>query len=402
MSATTTPLADDLTQRRLELVQRAAGLRETLAAAAAQADRDRRVDDGVMDAIRDAGLLRITAPRRLGGYETDGRTLLGVTMELARGCASTSWVVGIMNTASWMAGLYPDAAQNEVWANGPDTGLVGVIPPLAETRRVDGGLIVTGKWPYSSGSQFAEWASLGVPVVDAAGEVQHNGLALIPFSDVEVEDTWFVAGMRATASNTVVVEEAFVPDHRIISMPDVVEGRYATEHSDEILYRTPFTGMLTFALTGPMIGMARAALDFVIEKAPKRSIASSVYTSQSGSVAFQVAVAEAAAMIDAAQLVAERAATVVDEAAIAGVQPDLKLRARTRMDTSYVAKTCREAVDILMTAHGTSGFAQISPIERIWRDMETASRHAIANDGISREAYGKALLDVDERITMLL
>ena len=402
MSATPPPLtAEDPAERRAELIARAAALRPQLAAAAAQADRDRRLDDGVIEAVREAGLLRLTAPRRLGGYEADGRALLGVAIELARGCASTAWVVGIMNTASWMAGLYPDAAQAEVWADGPDTGMVGIIPPLAETRRTDGGLIVTGKWPYASGSQFAEWASLGVPIGDGAG-AGYQGLALIPSDDFTVEDTWHVAGMRATASNTVVVEEAFVPDHRVISLGDALEGNYATEHRDEVLYRAPFTGMLTFALTGPLVGMALAALDYVIEKAPKRAIATSIYKAQTDSVGFQVQVAEAAAMINAAQLVAERAATVVDEAALAGVQLDLMERCRIRMDTAYVAKTCREAVDVLMNAHGTSGFAQVAGIERIWRDVETASRHALSNDGIAREVYGKALLGVDERVAMLL
>src|SRR3546814_16565918 len=95
---------------------------------------------------------------------------------------------------------------------------------------------------------------VGIPVVDESGEVIDQGLALIPMSELGIEDTWYVAGMRGTASNTLVADEVFVPSHRILSVPPAVGGNYATEHTDEALYRPAFVPVLALVLVGPPSG----------------------------------------------------------------------------------------------------------------------------------------------------
>jgi 3-hydroxy-9,10-secoandrosta-1,3,5(10)-triene-9,17-dione monooxygenase len=261
---------------------------------------------------------------------------------------------------------------------------------------------VSGRWPWSSGSLHAQWGVGGVPVVDESGDVVDVGLALMPMHELSVEDTWFVAGMRGTGSNTIVADEVVVPDHRILPVPRALEGEYPTEFKDEVLYRSAFIPVLALILVGPLLGLARAALHDVVEKAPRRAITYTSYERQTDSVAFQMAIAEAAAKVDTAHLHAYRAAADIDDAARAGTYPDLSARARVRMDAGWAARQAREAVDLLISAHGASAFAEASPLQRIWRDLNTASRHAVVNPSVNEEIYGKALLGVQPQITDLI
>ena len=122
-----------------------------------------------IQAIADAGLFRIMVPRRYSGYEVNFRTTLEVSEAIAEGCGSTAWVMTLINVSNWLTSLYPQQAQDDVFGANPNARVAGVLAPTAKTRRVDGGLIVTGKWYYSSGSLHADWGLVGIPVVNEAG-----------------------------------------------------------------------------------------------------------------------------------------------------------------------------------------------------------------------------------------
>jgi alkylation response protein AidB-like acyl-CoA dehydrogenase len=140
----------------------------------------------------------------------------------------------------------------------------------------------------------------------------------------------------------------------------------------------------------------------VISKAAKKPISYTFFTAQTESVGFQLQIAEAARLIDTAHLHAYRAAADIDEAAARGVYPDFLTRARVRSDTGYVAECITKAIDILLFAHGAGSFADVNPLQRIWRDSATAARHAVVSPTVSYEVYGKALLGVEDSITPLV
>jgi 3-hydroxy-9,10-secoandrosta-1,3,5(10)-triene-9,17-dione monooxygenase len=392
----------DVIPTRSELVGRAAALRSLLEGNAGQTETERRVAEENIRAVDDAGLFHIMVPRRFGGYETDIRTMLDVSAELAKGCGSTGWTVNLINVCAWLVGLYPGQAQQEVWGEGAGTRTAGVLAPTAHTRRSDGGLVVNGRWAWASGCLHAEWAVGGVPVVDESGDVVDGGLALMRMDELTIEDTWFVAGMKGTGSNTLVADEVFVPDHRVLPIPRAIQGAYPTEHKDEVLYRSALIPVLALILVGPQLGLASAALELVLEKASQRGVAYTVFEQQKDSVGFQIDVARAAALIDTAYLHAHRAAADIDEAASRGEYLDFVTRARVRMDTGWVAAHCREAVELLVSAHGASSFADSSRLQRIWRDLHVSSRHAVINPTVNLELYGKALLGVEPNITDLI
>jgi alkylation response protein AidB-like acyl-CoA dehydrogenase len=386
-----------------ELVARVKDLHPLLAKNAAAGERDRRVVEQSIQALAEAGVFRITVPKRFGGYETSMRTVLDVSAAVAEADGGTSWVVTLVNVCNWMTSLFPEQAQRDVFGTDPDAKVSGVLTPSAEARWTDGGWRVSGKWYYNSGSWHATWAVLGIPITDASGEVVDQGLALIPASEMDLEDTWFVAGMKSSGSNCLVAEDVFVPEHRVLRVLDAIAGRYPSEHTDnETLYRSAFIPVLSLVLIGPQLGMGKAALDYVLSKAAKKPISYTFYAAQQDSVGFQLQIAEAARLIDTAHLHAYRAAGDIDEAAARGVYPDLLTRARVRSDTGYAAELTTRAIDILLYAHGAAAFADVNPLQRIWRDSATAARHAVVSPAISYEVYGKALLGVEDNITPLI
>ena len=382
---------------RADLVDRAAGLVPILQRNAAKTEQDRRVAEENIAAIEEAGLFTITQPRRYGGLEVNFRTKLEVVRELARGCGSTSWTTNLLTDGAWLVGQWNEQAQDDVWAANPRARIAGVFAP-APARAVDGGYRITGRWANCTGVLHAQWVSLAVNVEGT----DNRGLVLVPVADVSVEDTWFVAGMRGTGSNTVIADDVFVPAHRFLSLHRLLAGRNDNPHHDEVLYRTPFAPGAVINLAPPQLGLARAAFDLVVAAAAKRGIAYTFYETQAAAPTIQLALAKAASLIDVAEMLAYRAAADLDEAARLDVFPDYLARARIRMDTVQAIVDAREAIRELVSAHGASSFADSNPLQRIWRDSEVASRHAIANPAIGAEVYGRALLGFTDGVTPLV
>ncbi|MGW6277008.1 acyl-CoA dehydrogenase family protein [Kribbella sp. NPDC055071] len=369
-----------------------------IADSAEQGERDRRIPEEVMSALTGAGIFRLSQPRTYGGCQASARTMLELSAAVAEADGGTGWVVALCNVCSWLVGLFPERAQDEVWKDSPDARVVGALAPTAESRRVEGGHEVTGRWYWTSGSWHADWAVLGTPITDESGAVVDQGLALVPRADLHLEDTWFAAGMRSTASNCFVARDVFVPEHRVLSVPAAVKGSHPGTDQAPLA----FGPLLALVLAAPQLGLGRKALALVTSAAATKPVSYTYYTAQADSVAFQLQIAEAAVLIDTAQLHAFRAADDLDRTAEAGDHPDLLARARVRADTARAVQCIGQAIDILMSAHGAGSFADANPLQRIWRDSAVAARHALTIPAVNYEIYGKALLGRQDQISPLI
>ena len=376
-----------------ELIGRARALSPALRARAADSEATRRLSDQDIAQLSEARLFELCVPKRLGGLQVNVRTLVDVIAAVAYGNGAAGWVVSLVNTSAWMAALFPEQAQQDIWGSDPGTRIATVFDAAGTAVPVDGGYRVSGQWGFGSGSLHTGWASLGV-LLPRADSGQDVALALVPAPEYTIKDTWFTAGMRGTGSNTIVAEDAFVPFHRIHLFDDIVESRYRTEHTDEPLYRAPFLPVGTVILGAPQLGLARAALDLTLQVLPRRSVKYTCYTRSADAPTVQLAVAEAASMTDAAELLLHRCTTEIDDLAAAGQTATRVQRARARMDTGHAISLCRQAIDKLLTVNGASAFGEFNHIQRIWRDSATASRHAFAEPEIGTEIYGKELLGV--------
>jgi 3-hydroxy-9,10-secoandrosta-1,3,5(10)-triene-9,17-dione monooxygenase len=381
---------------RTELVERATALVPLLAQDAAQADRDRNLTPRVVDAITRAGLLKLMVPQRLGGYETDGAMMLEVVAELGRGCGAAAWVAGVMNFTAWEVGLFAEQAQRDVWEQAPDARAYFSISPTATVEDAEGGLVLSGRWANGSGSAYADWAALGFARSFGPAGPQF-AKALVPVSEGTIEQTWLTTGMRGTASNTLVLDSVFVPEHRLL--PDlratVRTGERLTPFRDEQLYRANYAAIGTIGIMAPQLGMVEAAYAELLAFVDGKPIPAAGVKDQTTMANFQMRVAEARTKIDTAWMLARRAAETTDAGSHSDEPlPDL-LRGQLRMDMTWASRQLVETMEILMAEGGFSTFNEASPLQRIWRDLSLATRHSAFRQSTATETYGRLLVGLD-------
>jgi 3-hydroxy-9,10-secoandrosta-1,3,5(10)-triene-9,17-dione monooxygenase len=378
-------------------------LRPLLARNAAQAERDRRLPQENIDALEAANLFKLMTPRRWNGYGIPLVTALSAHAELAKGCASTAWVTMIIGACLWLASLLPDRGQEEIFESPAGSRVAGVISATIKGRRVADGMRVSGKNGFASGCLHSSWALLCFGVEDASHNVVDQVIGFAPMSEIEIEDTWFVAGMRGTGSNTLVANDLFIPDHRIFPLMSALEGNPPrTKHAPENSDRWSMAPTLPLILLSPIVGAAGVLLEETVEGSRKRAISYTTYSRQADAAVVQRQMAEAALQIDSARLHWMRAAGDIDDAAAADKSLNYLKRARIRGECGYAAKLVREATDSLMSVGGGSAFAEAASIQRMWRDISVASRHGMLSTAPNLEMYGRALLGVEGNITALI
>ncbi|ORA79971.1 oxidoreductase [Mycobacterium malmoense] len=383
---------DSQTHRRV--VARARALQPVLRTHAADGELLRRLPDTVSDALTREGMFRLLTPKRFDGYAFGLRTVLEVGETLGEADGSASWLVSIGSTANWMAARCSAQVQEEIFGTNPDARVAGSSTPTT-ARRVDGGVRITGRWSYASGAHHADWALVAVAI---PAEPEETTLCVVPAAELRLEKSWNTVGMRGTGSDTWVGDDVFVPDHRTIPLAAMAEATWPVP-SDEPMYRLPLAPLATVLLMAPLLGLGGAALRFVVDNAPAKALHGTTISRQSESVAVQVQIAEAAMRISTARLHAYDIATTLDVAAWEERTVGYADRAEFRARLGYAAQQIIDALGLLMNVHGAGSFAESNPLQRYWRDANTAARHAGLQPTVGYEVYGKSMLGIEERIS---
>lgn len=381
-----------------ELVERARMLRPLLAEGGDEGARQRRLPDKTVQALTEAGLFRLMVPSRYGGYAESIKTLLDVSSVVAEGDGAAGWIVSLTATSAWMAGMFPEQAQDEVFGATPDPVVCSSCAPNGSATRADGGWHLSGRWFAVSGSDHADWAVLGFMLPGESTMSDGYAKALVPVSGLTVDDTWFTTGMRATGSNAVTAENVFVPYHRVLPGAALLTGDRPNEVLDETYYGAVFP-WFSLNLVGPVLGIARAALEYVRTAALTKGIVATKFRRQADSTGFQLQLAEAALRVDTAHLHAYRAAADLDGYAARHVHPEPEARTRMIADSAWAAQQLVAATSILANAHGSGAFANASPLHRMFEDLNIVARHVSLNASVSLEIYGKAMLGLEPDIT---
>lgn len=382
-----------------DLVARATDLIPLIREHAAASSEGRAVVPEVITALEEAELLNLFVPRRYGGHGATMRTSMEVLAEIARGDGSTAWAASLLNVCTWFATTFSQQAQDDVFGANPRAKVSGIFTPGSVMTRVPGGYRVSGKWPYSSGSFAADWAALGIAMEVPEGE-DPRALALFSRDQFTIEPTWFVTGMKGSGSDTIVLDDQFVPDHRVQRFADMREAQYLTPHRDERNSHMAFIPVAALVLISPQLGLARHALELTLSKLPDKPVAYTRHTKARNSPAHHFGVARAATSFQLAELLAGNAADLIDHYAFLGELPSQVERAQVRNDTGVVAELVKDGIDTLLTANGAGSFADANVFSRIWRDAEIAGRHAYVSPEVGREVYGRVLLGADDGLTM--
>jgi alkylation response protein AidB-like acyl-CoA dehydrogenase len=363
---------------------------------AVETEKARHVLPENLEAIAEAGVFKMTAPKRFGGYESDLQTQCDVLAMLARGCPSTSWVSTIYTALIWTAATFPDEVQEEIFAV-PDVKVSCVFNLAAgQAVRKDGGIVVNGRWPFNTGCHGAEWAIMTALLEpkEAGGEPEPIAFAL-PTSDLTIMDDWYATGMAGTGSNSTVAEDVFVPAYRIAQLPDLMEGNFpADRHNAKGPYfNYPLAPLLIVNAGGTPLGIAQGALDLFLERLPGRQITYTSYTSQAEAPVTHLRVGEAALKIDSCDSHIRRACAILDNHPGGPMSMEERVEARTRI--AYATQLARETVDQLFYGSGATSIQETVHIQRFQRDMQALANHGLMHSATATELYGRILCGLE-------
>jgi 3-hydroxy-9,10-secoandrosta-1,3,5(10)-triene-9,17-dione monooxygenase len=359
-----------------EAVRRAHELIPLLREEAAKCEAARKLTPTLMDAMHRSGLFRYLQPKVWGGMELPFVAYFDIPEIISRGDLSTGWVVANLGSHHRNLVWWPPKAQEEVWGDNPDAGIAsGIAYQQGQGRYVDGGMVISGEWNFSSGTDHSDWSMLACIVREGDKPIDWS-YGLIHRSEYEVIDDWQVLGMCATGSKTVRCKDVFVPQHRVLSMHVAREGHSwpGLEVHRNPHYRVPTSALGGHCIAGCMVGNARNALDNTIATVKARS------TSYTGVKmrdfqTVQLRIGTAGAKIDAAALLVRNDIVEAQQLYEQGGSLDVETRLRYKRNCALGARLCVEAIDSLHEMAGANGIYDHFPLQRMFRDARAAAGH---------------------------
>lgn len=377
-----------------DLVETAGKLVPLLREHALWIDENRRLPPEVVDAIESSGLLAMQVPRQYGGYESDARTFVDVLAEIAKGNSSVAFCLSIWASLTWMAGLWPDEALNEVFAR-PHVRVTGTTAASGTATRVDGGYLVNGKWGFNSGILHAHWKITAAMPEGPAGETLPI-FTLIPVSDLEIVDDWRTIGLQGSGSVTTVAKDVFVPAHRVVTGAEFYQNVSKSQvNAAKSAYRVPMLVTATAMQTGQLVGAGKYALAAFLERLPGRPLTYTNYPSQREAPVTHLQVGEAALLVEDAEARAHRFTDLLADKILRDEPWSQQERVFSRVQIGWIARQVKQAVEILAAASGGSSIFQDVPITRILRDVHATSLHSLITPATNIELYGRSLTGLE-------
>ncbi len=290
-----------------ELKARVANVIPHIKARAHTTEKSGRVAAENMQALREIGYFDIVKPRAFGGHEYDFDVLVDLNIDLAKACASTAWVGGLLAAHQWLIASFPEQAQRDVWDSNADALACGSYAPATKAVAANGGYLLSGRWSFASGCDNAQW-SLCAALLPSRTEADRftPAFLLVPASDYLIDDNWNVVGLGGTGSKTLQLKDVFVPEHRILSFLETTSGKTpgALLRSENPAFSIPMLCNIPSCLASVAVGTAAGALEDYLDATSKRVTRGAVAGSNNKMAEFptiQLRVAEAAASTDAAR-----------------------------------------------------------------------------------------------------
>lgn len=403
------PSADDwLSEAELNtltpasLRDRMCALKPEIAALARETELARRPLDSVWQSLRRSGIFYHFVPKRYGGLEFGFEDLIDIMLPVAEACASTGWVGTFCVEHNFLLAQFPVEAQDEIFGSQPYVIMPGAASPPGEAARVDGGYLVSGQWSWGSGVMNADWimAQAAVTVEGAASQPPRMLYALFPATEVEVIDTWHMAGMAGTGSNDFIVNRLFVPEHRTLDAQHFLEadGPGALSHSNP-MYRVPMVPFTSTTTAIPALGAARAAVDFYRTRLATRTLFSTSIKLIDRPPS-QIRLAHADVLTQTAETILRGSCRLMESTMQTGELIDSVMRRRIRANNAFAVTLCRDAIDLVAAGSGAGAHSLNVALQRYQRDCNVVSGHALYDMDVAYEQYGRALLGLEPVIAM--
>ncbi|MGE0038996.1 MAG: acyl-CoA dehydrogenase family protein [Xanthobacteraceae bacterium] len=377
-----------------ELVARGHALVPYFAERAAQCEADCRVADDTVERFRDTGLHKTLLPAAYGGYEMGFSALLETSASVGKVCASSAWVCGLYIVHNWFGGLFSKEAQDEMWSQNPGAFISGSYAPIGKATPVDGGYRLSGRFPFCSGSPGAAWNLCGARLPIGPEGQPVPAFTLVPKTDYRIDwQSWRPVGLAGTGSFDLIVDDAFVPAHRVLRFSDATGSTApGAEHNNNPLYRMSLLTGVAFALAMPAVGAAAGALERFVDENKVRQTHGAVVLGGKRIADFQTIqkrVGEAAARIDAARLVAQHAIDAAEREVRHDGKSSMATRLHNRRAQSFIANEAKTAIDLIFDAAGGRCLQQSHPLQRAWRDVAAINHHISLNFDAVMSMYGQ-------------
>lgn len=356
-----------------------------LAQRAQEAEELRRLPADTVAELKASGFTELLKPARYGGRQAEFRAILDPVRRMAHGCASTAWTAAFYALHNWMLALFDEQAQAEAFATVPFLAPA----PLAPTGRgvpVGGGVRLSGRWSWATGVMDGNWAIVGA--LCGSQEAIFPALALLPADEIQILDVWHTDGMRATGSNDVVVEDAFVPEHRLVKVVDIYGGTApgALLH-DAALYRWPMVPALGLVAAMPALGAAEHVAEVYAERLSERVIAYEG-TKQKDKPAAVARLAEAQVRLRSLHGLLDGTVARIERILADGDRVRRAVRADARLAAAHIVRESRAVIGLLLEASGASAHFLNSPLQRAKRDVDVIGGHVVFDYDVSRELAG--------------
>ncbi|WP_291687591.1 acyl-CoA dehydrogenase family protein [Bradyrhizobium sp.] len=385
------------------MVARARALIPCLRDRASRTEELRRLPSETERELHESGLFRIVQPKRVGGSELDYVALVDCADAIGQADASVAWNFANLASHHWMLGMFDRRAQDLVWNKDANALIASsFIFPAGRARKVDGGYVLRGSWPFSSGVDSCEWNMLAsvVSSEDEADGIEYR-IFLVNKSEYKILDTWNATGLRGTGSNDVEVKDAFVAEPMTLAVSDLDGGPTpGSAVNPNALYALPVFSLFPYVLSGVALGNAQACLDDYVEIARHR--ASTYNRAKIGDLqSTQIKIAEASAKIDAARLIMRSTCIEAMADARRGYVPDIAGKTKSRRDGAFAVNLCTEAVSLLFAASGARGLFTTGVLQRQFRDAHAINSHIAFNFDAAGTNYGRVALGLpSENLTL--
>ncbi len=388
MATRATATSDSVSEETL--LERARALKPVLAERAGAAEKLRKLPEETHWDFVEAGFYRALQPARYGGFELDYGVQTLFARELGKGCASSAWVAAILACHAWLAGMFPDEAQAEIWGDDEEAVVsTSFLPVGARLERDRDFLTLSGRWRFSSGVDHCRWAILLV-LEPCDGGPPEPIFALVDLKDCRIEDAWNSAGLAATGSNDIVVDSLKVPQHRWISVLDLRgEETPGSAANGCWLYRLPLFAVFPFNILGPALGAARGALETVVTEMTERQTMTGADLTRVATVHSRIGTATA--LLDAADAVVALIRGEIVATGKAGARFSMDARARYRLNLGHAAKSACAAIDEILPLLGGRGLETSHPVQRAWRDAHAVAQHIGLVWDLQTGLYGNVL-----------
>jgi 3-hydroxy-9,10-secoandrosta-1,3,5(10)-triene-9,17-dione monooxygenase len=396
-------LAGPGTDSYAAMVARARALIPKLCERASKTEQLRRLPPETERDLHDAGLFRIVQPKRVGGSELDYVALVDCADALGQADASVAWNFANLASHHWMLGMFDRHAQDAVWNKDANALIASsFIFAAGRARKVDGGYVLNGHWPFSSGVESCDWNMLASVVSsdDEADGIEYR-IFLLNKSEYKINDTWNATGLCGTGSNDVWVTDAFIAEQMTIAVSDLTGGPTpGSVANPNPLYALPVFSLFPYVLSGVGLGNAQACLNDYVGFARHRA---STYNRAkvSDMQTTQIKIAEASAKIDAARLVMRTNCIDAMADARQGRIPDIADKTRLRRDGAFSVNLCTDAVSLLFAASGARSLFTSGALQRQFRDAHAVNSHLAFNFDAAGTNYGRVALGLpSENLTL--